>query len=467
MSIAGGILRSGYIRPVTYSPQDQSELDDQTYGFPILDDKALYGPAGLIARAGFYTSVEPAALIASFLTCAGSHFTRTSLRMEGESHSPQLFSVLVGSRLIRKAAFDHARKFFAVSDGATESIPSRSRAAKRKNTSTPLNVESWELQQCDDFLDAIAARSDGNEQGLRVVQNDAEDTDEIGSKLISVTDFQSTLLATRHRNQLASMMCAAWDNEGAKLFTHRQKRISISKTNVCLLGQISLEDLRAAMPTDSRLSGLTSRILWVCLRRTVDSFEQANGKHANIDQALIANLSSQLAEAINNAPSCISLSPKSKVLWYEINEQLLSQEAPGVMGIIMGRSDSHVLRLAALYCLLDNSRNVLPCHLEAAMALWNYCKESARFIFAESKTGEMAQRVLNVLKTGAKTQTQLHEAFSRHVTAKELAYALTELESKGLARSCRSGAQGKGRPAITWHLGQKADLGNGAKEVPL
>lgn len=73
--------------------------------------------------------------------------------------------------------------------------------------------------------------------------------------------------------------------------------------------------------------------------------------------------------------------------------------------------------------------------------------------------------VKNILKTGTKTQTQLHEAFCRNVTVKEFSYALTELESKGLARFCRSVAQDKARPTISWHLGQKAYLGNGAKGV--
>lgn len=82
----------------------------------------------------------------------------------------------------------------------------------------------------------------------------------------------------------------------------------------------------------------------------------------------------------------------------------------------------------------------------------------------ESKTGEMAQRVLNALKTGIKTQTQLHEAFGRHVTVKELRAALAELEARGLVKSCRSGGGfGKGRPVTAWSLSLKASSDRSAR----
>jgi hypothetical protein len=42
------------------------------------------------------------------------------------------------------------------------------------------------------------------------------------------------------------------------------------------------------------------------------------------------------------------------------------------------------MRLSALYALLDKSAVVKADHLKAALALWEYCEASARFIFGEA-----------------------------------------------------------------------------------
>jgi len=62
----------------------------------------------------------------------------------------------------------------------------------------------------------------------------------------------------------------------------------------------------------------------------------------------------------------------------------LSEGQPGLLGAVIGRAGAQVLRLALLYALLDGQAFVDEPHLHAALAVWDYCEASARFVFGES-----------------------------------------------------------------------------------
>ncbi len=66
--------------------------------------------------------------------------------------------------------------------------------------------------------------------------------------------------------------------------------------------------------------------------------------------------------------------------WRDVYEDL-SDDHPGAWGSVTARAEAHVLRLSLLYALLDASPTVRLSHLEAALAVWRYCSDSARFIF--------------------------------------------------------------------------------------
>ena len=43
-------------------------------------------------------------------------------------------------------------------------------------------------------------------------------------------------------------------------------------------------------------------------------------------------------------------------------------------GAVTGRAEAQVMRISAIYALLDKSRLIRREHLEAAIALWEYCE---------------------------------------------------------------------------------------------
>ena len=110
------------------------------------------------------------------------------------------------------------------------------------------------------------------------------------------------------------------------------------------------------------------------------------------------------------------------------------------------------MRLACLYGLLDKSAVIKAQHLMAALALWEYCERSVRFIFGDSLGDEVADEILSALrrqKDEGMTRTEIANYFGRHQSAGRIAKALALLQKFGLAE-CRTVSDTGGRPAERW-----------------
>ena len=59
----------------------------------------------------------------------------------------------------------------------------------------------------------------------------------------------------------------------------------------------------------------------------------------------------------------------------------LSEGKPGLLGSMTAWAEAQVLRLACIYALLDKSHIVKKHHLLAALAVWERCEASAKYIF--------------------------------------------------------------------------------------
>jgi hypothetical protein len=94
---------------------------------------------------------------------------------------------------------------------------------------------------------------------------------------------------------------------------------------------------------------------------------------------------------------------------------------------VIGRAEAQVMRLSAIYALLDKSRVIRPEHHEAAMALWRYCEQSARWIFGTSTGDRNADKILTALRhaSNGMTKTEISgDVFNRHASSIEIDEAL-------------------------------------------
>lgn len=96
------------------------------------------------------------------------------------------------------------------------------------------------------------------------------------------------------------------------------------------------------------------------------------------------------------------------------------------------------------------SASCIP-HLQAALAVWRYSADSARWIFGDSLGDPTADDIWALAKDrpAGVTRTEVRDLFSRNKKAREIDRALTVLEEAGrLQRTTIT--DGRGRPAETW-----------------
>src|SRR5262249_37142290 len=118
----------------------------------------------------------------------------------------------------------------------------------------------------------------------------------------------------------------------------------------------------------------------------------------------------------------------------------------------LARSEAHVLRLAAIYAMLDGIREVVPAHLRAARAVVDYCADSTAYIFRAGTGDRIADKILDALRARPDGMTRwqlLNDVFQRNLATERLTEALALLEQMGKIASQK--VQGaKGRPAVRY-----------------
>jgi hypothetical protein len=89
-------------------------------------------------------------------------------------------------------------------------------------------------------------------------------------------------------------------------------------------------------------------------------------------------------------------------------------------------------------------------HIEAALAFWRYCFDSAAYLFGGAELDPVAQTILQALAAGPKTQSDIRDLFARHIPAERLSQVLTDLQERGRVTLIEE--QTGGRPRRIWSL---------------
>src|SRR5262249_32783237 len=129
----------------------------------------------------------------------------------------------------------------------------------------------------------------------------------------------------------------------------------------------------------------------------------------------------------------------------------LSEGRPGLAGDMLARAEAQTMRLACLYALLDSSCLVEAEHLNAALALLDYCERSTRFVFGDSLGDDVADEILAALKQRPEgmTRNDIRQLLGGHQSAPRITRAIGVLARLGLA-ACADPEPTGGRPAERW-----------------
>jgi hypothetical protein len=140
---------------------------------------------------------------------------------------------------------------------------------------------------------------------------------------------------------------------------------------------------------------------------------------------------------------------RARKIWAEVYPTL-SEGKMGMFGSATSRAEAQVLRLALIYAALDKAKEIPAEHLLAALAIWDFCEASARYIFGDALGNPEVDRILQDLRASSYglTRTEIRDLFERNRSASEINVALTALEERGLAR--RESQATAGRPIERW-----------------
>lgn len=398
-------------------------------GWPQLTDDALYGLAGDIVRAiEPHTEGHPAALLVNTLVMAGNAIGPAPyMDVSDTRHHAHEFAALVGATSKGRKGTSHASPLRIV--GGADPAWARTRITGGVSSGEGI---IWPIR---DPIERM-------KQGETVV----DDEGVADKRLLIVQSELSQLfkVCRREGNTLSEILRQAWDGHRLGVMT-RNSPYHATNPHVSFLGHITGEELRRVADDTDLVNGLANRFLWVCVKR---SKLLPEGDRLPEDQA--AELTHRLSHvfAASRKIGEMRRDATATELWADIYGDL-SDAKPGMFGAVVGRAEAHVLRPSMLYALLHASATITADHLTAALALWDYCEASARYLFGDATGDPVADRILRALRaTGPMTQTEVSGVFGRNQSSGRLAAALEVLSGAGLIHAARESTGG--RDAVVW-----------------
>jgi hypothetical protein len=360
--------------------------------WPRMDEAAYRGIVGEIVRmAAPETEADPVAILIQLLVGFGSALGRTVYWTAGATrHYCVLFAALVGATASARkgSAWDVVEFLLACLD------------------------ETWSTRR------VVGGLSSG--EGLiyhvrdRVTRpgkdgGEAEEVDpgEVDKRLACVErEFGRTLktMAAPY-NTLSSVLRQCWDCP-SRLGTLTKTSTNVATgAHVSVIAHITNQELLALLSEIDSAGGLGNRFLWLCVRKSRPL--PHGGRFHDLPWG---PLQLRLRAAFEQARGYtrVELDAEARRAW-EDAYGLLTRERAGLLGLMLARAEAQVRRIATIYALLEGRREVGMGHLESALAVWDYCESSAKFIFGQTLGDADAEKLLAALRRAPEglTRTQI------------------------------------------------------------
>lgn len=420
---------------------DAAESERRTW--PVLSQKALYGlPGDIVRLIGPHTEADNAALLVQLLSAFGSLIGRTAyFRIGGDHHFTKLFAVLVGAT-----------------------------AAGRKGTSWS-EIERLLNRVDESFRDAIQNGLSSGEGLIFHVRDPVTTSKPVKEKNGVITHYQDEIIdegsrekrafvvepefarvlkvITREGNTLSSVIRQSWDTDRLSVMT--KNPVKATEAHISIVGHITETELWRNLQETETANGFANRFLWICVRRSKYLPDGGNLQDGDLNEAVY-----KLRRAADFARNTYELrrDQAANELWHRVYRPL-SDGFGGLLGSVTSRATAQVMRLACLYALLDRSNEIRLEHLEAALAVWQYAEDSAKYIFGMSTGDKMATAIQKALegKPEGLTKTAIFDLCGRNKTAAEIDSALELLSELGrIEKRSEQGGGKPGRPTAIYTL---------------
>jgi hypothetical protein len=403
--------------PPTSAPAPQPSL--QASASPVLGEAALQGLAGLAVRTiAPHTEAHPAAILLQLLAAFGNLLGRgPHCMVDATRHGLNLFVVLVGdsSKARKGTSWNQIARLFAEVDRPWLST----RVTNARLTAGGL-------------VHALRDQQPPTERRLLALSE----------------EFASVLHALkRGKGQLSPLLRGAWDN-GDLPTLDMHEHLQATGTHISLIAHITQRELSQSLHRTEAHNGFANRCLWTWVQRN-SCLPEGGNLSVNDLSAIARELRRALDWAAATPEILFRRDDAARELWQDCYPAL-SQLRPGLRGAATSRAEAQVLRLSAIYAALDSSSVVGLPHLQAALAVWDYCSASASLLFGDSTGDAIADRIRDALEESPEglSKHQIRRLFHGHVNCDRIDAALEQLMAIDAA-SCHS-ALTRGRPSTLW-----------------
>lgn len=415
----------------TFQPEEENK-DPESW--PVLAEEAIYGDLinAFLPAASEHSEADPAAVLMTFLARFSAEVGNVPFMYVGDGkHHVNLLTAISGTTGggRKGTSATPVKRLFKI--GSTDYIPATV-------TPGPLSsgegiifavrdpVMKWKTDKKSGAGEWVADDPGVEDKRLFVL------SEELGSAFRAME---------REGNTLSTIIRQIYDSGDLAPLT-KSNKITATGAHISVVGHITFFELNRLLDTNEIHNGLINRFLWTCSKRQkIVPFPKP------IPNDDLIRMRNQLRDILDFSRTVTEMkfSDESRIMWANVYPGL-SRQRDGLIGDILVRAPGHVTRLSMLYALLDKTAIIYPCHIEAAMALWSYCEQSARYIFESQATGDPLQnRILLALSDGPKTATEISNSLGRNIRAKEINGAI-----KALIEQCRVEMvieKGNGRPS--------------------
>jgi hypothetical protein len=425
LGIAASVTRYAPARAVGANPAWPKTLGEAAY----------HGPLGGLVKAWTpHNEADPAALLVTLLVGWGSLVSARPYHCVGDDRHPaRLFACVVGRSSAARKGMSSGPPLAALSEVDPEWADGCLAGGLSTGEGLIYRVRNPKWESKDKKQDPVL--TDAGVTDKRLLVQEAE-----FARVFTVM--------ARKDNTLSAIIRDLYDTGSAAVMT-KGTHDRTTGAHVCLVAHITAEELQRALSDVDAANGFANRFLWVCAERQKQLPFGGKADRAELEPHIHALQDAAGHIHAGELDGDVPWGEDAKPLWVARYEGLMP-DVPGLLGKIVARGQPQVLRIALLYALADGCREIRFVHLEAALEVWRYCSESARYIFGDRTGDRIADRILDAIRHSSQlNRTQINALFAGNKTKVQIDDALESLASAGLIRRATPEA-GAGRPPEVW-----------------
>ncbi len=390
-------------------------------------EEAFYGLAGkMVKLLEPVLETDRASILSNVLGCTAVLFQHHAyFKVTADKHYPVDFYLTVGNSAVSRKG---------TTTNAVLEIMERVRVGYKDHIVRGLSTGQG-------LISALTKKKKADEEG------DADSLLEpiADAVLVEISEFAELLaVMRREENTLSAVLRDAWDGKPLHVTTRNQP-LKAKNVSLATIAHVTRAELLDKLSSTDKANGFANRFLFIWTERTKLI---SRGDMGRLDYNEIVR---ELHEAVRAAEGLgqMERDEDAEEMWSE-EYKTLTMRGETITDALLSRAEAHVVRLSLLYALLDKSPVIRKWHLKAALAVWDYCEQSVRYVFGDVFDPDL-NRILRKLEDGPLTIGEIRRyVFGDNKSAERVQEMVLTLAEARKARRCTKEFKSKEKEA--WAL---------------